>query len=160
MVLLRSIWSIAATLYNNSSFWSWPIASISTTWVSLKSDTLAWVFNHAVWGLGAGSRGKKRWRDRRKEGAESGKDCSDRGNRSLNSDEIIQFVSWENRQRSAAETEQKPPGDLARFHNPSSLTFLLQSKHLQAIAIHPPINNLPCGVTGHLQSQLKTAKNC
>lgn len=28
-----------------------------------------------------------------KKGAESEKDCSDRGNRSLNSDEIIQFVS-------------------------------------------------------------------
>lgn len=122
----RSTWSAATMLYNNSSFWSWPIASISTTWVSLKSDTLAWVFNHAVWGPGAGSREKERkrgGRDRDREidvkRAESEKDCSGRGNRGLNSDEIIQFVSWQNRQteRWAAATEQQPPGDLKLFHN-------------------------------------------
>lgn len=50
--------------------------------------------------------------------AESEKDCSGRGNRGLNSDEIIQFVSWQNRQteRWAATTEQQPPGDLQLFH--------------------------------------------
>lgn len=91
-------------LYNNSSFWSWPIASTSTTWVSLKSDTLAWVFNHAVWGPGAGSREKERREIERekptqrdteidvKRREESEKDCSGKGNRGLNSDEIIQFV--------------------------------------------------------------------
>lgn len=103
MVLLRSTWSAATMLYNNSSFWSWPVASISTTWVSLKSDTLAWVFNHAVWGPGAGSREKERRGDGDgeidvKRRAESEKDCSGRGNRGLNSDEIIPFVSWQNRQ--------------------------------------------------------------
>lgn len=124
MVRLRSTWSAATMLYNNSSFWSWPIASISTTWVSLKSDTLAWVFNHAVWGPGAGSTEKERRGERDgeidvKRRAESEKDCSGRGNRGLNSDEIIQFVSWQNRQteRWAAATEQQPPGDLTLFHN-------------------------------------------
>ncbi len=128
MVWLRSTWSAATMLYNNSSFWSWPIASISTTWVSLKSDTLAWVFNHAVWGPGAGSRERVRrgeWDSEReieidvKRRAESEKDCSGRGNGGLNSDEIIQFVSWQNRQteRWAAATEQQPPGDLKMFRN-------------------------------------------
>lgn len=128
MVRLRSMWSAATMLYNNSSFWSWPDASISTTWVSLKSDTLAWVFNHAVWGLGAGSREKRREIERQtetdrkldvKRRAESEKDCSGRGNRGLNSDEIIQFVSSQHRQteRWAAAKEQQPPGDLKLFHN-------------------------------------------
>lgn len=101
MVLLRSTWSAATTLHNNSSFWSWPIASISTTWVSLKSDTLAWVFNHAVWGPGAGSTEKERRGDGDRKidvrRAKSEKDCSGRGNRGLNSDEIILFVRWQNR---------------------------------------------------------------
>lgn len=132
MVRLRSTWSAATMLYNNCSFWSWPVASISTTWVSLKSDTLAWVFNHAVWGPGAGSREKERRGEREmgrqtesdreidvKGKAESEKDCSGRGNRGLNSDEIIQFASWQYRQteRWAAATEQQPPGDLKLFHN-------------------------------------------
>lgn len=101
--LPRSTWSAATTLYNNSSFWSWPIARISTTWVSLKSDTLAWVFNHAVWGPGAGSREKEGRGDgdreidvKRRAGSEKG--CCGRGNRGLNSDEIIPFVSWQYRQ--------------------------------------------------------------
>ena len=69
-------------------------------------------------------RGEQRGRDRDREidvkrRAESEKDCSGRGNRGLNSDEIIQFVSWQNRQteRWAAATEQQPPGDLKLFHN-------------------------------------------
>lgn len=108
MVRLRSTSSATTMLYNNSSFRSWPIASVSTTWVSLKSDTLAWVFNHAVWGPGAGSRERRGELQRKtgeedreidvKRGAESEKDCSGRGNRGSNSDEIIQFVSWQNRQ--------------------------------------------------------------
>lgn len=51
--------------------------------------------------------------------AESEKDCSGRGNRGLNSDEIIQFVSWQNRQTEiwAAAKEPQPPGDLKLFHN-------------------------------------------
>lgn len=119
MVLLRSTWSAATTLYNNSSFWSWPIASISTTWVSLKSDTLAWVFNHAVWGPGAASREKERKGDGDRETdvkkrAENKKDCSGRGNRGLNSDEIIQFVSWQNRQNSR---NRSPPGNPCWFQN-------------------------------------------
>ena len=128
MARLRSTWSAATMLYNKSSFWSWPIASISTTWVSLKSDTLAWVFNHAVWGPGAESRGREREKRGERHGvgeihvkgrAESEKDCSGRGNRGLNSDEIIQFVSWQNRQTEiwAAATEPQPPGDLKLFHN-------------------------------------------
>lgn len=121
MVGLRSMWSAATMRYNNSSLGSWPIANISTTWVSLKSDTLAWVFNHAVWGPGAEREIDVKGR------AESEKDCSGRGNRGLNSDEIIQFVSWKNRQteRWATATAQQPLGDLKLFHNHPILPIVL-----------------------------------